>query len=582
MKDSPTRNDRLVALRIVVTYALVAAIWIFLSDTTVGLLLGDSVVITRIAVAKGFLFILVTGVLLYHLLLRHLHKAGKISNELRRHQDLLQAISDGTPDVIFAKDRQGRYLLFNKAAERVTGKSSAEVLGHDDNALFSVEEVAKIRESDQQVQASGQLVTYEEELQTAAGETRIFHTIKGPIFAATGEVDGYFGIARDISERKRAEKTLRVSKQEAREKAEQLQAILDAAPVHILIARGRDCGEIIGNSFAYELLQVATGTNLSKSVAEPPVNFHLCRDGQEMVPRELPMQQVAASGQPLREVSLEYVFDDGRVCALLGNVTPLFDAQGQPDGAVGAFMDVTELKKKAAQLQEKNAEVERFAYMVSHDLKSPLVTIKAFLGYLEQDLASADSGRIATDILHISKAADMMAALIDDLLKMSRLGRPISPPERLAFDELINEALQAVAGGIAMREVSVTVTDQAVTLVGDRSRLTQLWQNLIENAVKFMGGQPAPQVEIGMEKQGRETVFFVRDNGIGIEAGMQNRIFGVFEKLDPVSEGSGLGLATAKRLVELYQGRIWVESAGSGSGACFRFTLPGAIETAEK
>jgi signal transduction histidine kinase len=105
----------------------------------------------------------------------------------------------------------------------------------------------------------------------------------------------------------------------------------------------------------------------------------------------------------------------------------------------------------------------------------------------------------------------------------------------------------------------------------------EIWQNLLENAIKFMGEQPAPAVRIGFQQQGGDTVFFVCDNGIGIDPRYHQKIFSIFEKLDVGTEGTGIGLALAKRIVELYQGKIWVESAGAGLGSCFRFTLPGAF-----
>ena len=243
-----------------------------------------------------------------------------------------------------------------------------------------------------------------------------------------------------------------------------------------------------------------------------------------------------------------------------------------------AFNHMTsELARSYKDLQEKNAELERFTYTVSHDLKSPLVTVKTFLGYLEEDMASVNTGRIDKDVLYIRTAAEKMGLLLDELLEMSRIGRLINPPVRAMFRELVEDALQTVAGSISERGVEVQVSGD-VSLYGDRPRLVEIWQNLIENAVKFMGDQTSPQIEIGVEMLGGEQVFFVRDNGVGINPRYANKIFGLFEKLDPKSKGTGLGLALVKRIVEFYQGRIWAESPGVGQGACFRFTLPQAIK----
>ncbi|MGB0129789.1 MAG: PAS domain S-box protein, partial [Rhodocyclaceae bacterium] len=219
------------------------------------------------------------------------------------------------------------------------------------------------------------------------------------------------------------------------------------------------------------------------------------------------------------------------------------------------FEDVTERKRR-------EEELARFTYAVSHDLKSPLVTIRTFLGFLEQDMAARDEGRIAKDMGYMRTAADRMSQLLDELLALSRVGRLAKPAEDVLFQELVGQALDLVAGRIAGRQVDVQVTPLPIVLHGDRSRLVEVFQNLVDNAVKFLGDQPAPRVEIGAEERGGEIVLYVRDNGIGIDPRHKERLFGLFEKLDPSADGTGIGLALVKRIVEVHGGRIWVESAG--------------------
>jgi signal transduction histidine kinase len=122
--------------------------------------------------------------------------------------------------------------------------------------------------------------------------------------------------------------------------------------------------------------------------------------------------------------------------------------------------------------------------------------------------------------------------------------------------------------------INVNVESDLPVVSGDRPRLVEVMQNLIDNAAKFMGDQPKPLIEIGVRKQGNEHVFFVKDNGIGIEPAYRERVFGLFDKLDPHSEGTGVGLALVQRIVEVHGGRIWVESEGRGKGSMFCFTLP--------
>jgi signal transduction histidine kinase len=228
-------------------------------------------------------------------------------------------------------------------------------------------------------------------------------------------------------------------------------------------------------------------------------------------------------------------------------------------------------------LSDKNAELERFTYTVSHDLKSPLVTVKTFLSYLEQDLARPDQERVKQDVAYMHTATDKMSLLLEELLNLARIGRKMNPPERIPFKELAQEVVRLVAGRISSGGVEVQVADANVVLKGDCPRLMEVWQNLVENACKFMGNQPKPRIEVGVEQNGSDVVFFVRDNGMGIDPRYLEKVFGLFEKLDPKAEGTGMGLALVKRIVELYKGRVWVESAGLGQGTKFLFTLPGAV-----
>lgn len=253
----------------------------------------------------------------------------------------------------------------------------------------------------------------------------------------------------------------------------------------------------------------------------------------------------------------------------------------KPDGSVllhGFLTEITGRKQKEREIEEKNSELERFTYTVSHDLKSPLVTVSAFLDYLEVDLLAGDKERIAKDIGYMRGASKKIGIMLSELLEMARVGRLDDLPERIELAGLIQEALKMVAGGISERGVRVTVAESTLLLFAKRHRLLEVWQNLLENAVKYMGDQPKPQIEIGIEDAGGEKVFFVRDNGMGIDPRYQKNIFGLFNKLDAASEGSGLGLAMVKRIVEMYEGRVWVDSAGVGTGSCFKFTLPGAMK----
>jgi signal transduction histidine kinase len=236
-----------------------------------------------------------------------------------------------------------------------------------------------------------------------------------------------------------------------------------------------------------------------------------------------------------------------------------------------------ELKRINEQLERQVAELERFTYTVSHELRTPLVTIMGFMGSIEKDLRNRKYEKAQKDFSRVTRATDNMHNTLSDLLALSRIGRIINPPEEVDLHEIVQEALEAVGGRIISQNIKIDVSDQLPTVYGDRSRLREVFENLIDNAAKYMSNQPAPLIEIGY-RNGKEPVFYVKDNGMGIETRYWTRIFGLFEKLDSTSEGTGVGLALVKRIIEVHGGRIWVESEGIGKGSTFCFTLPNGRE----
>jgi two-component system, chemotaxis family, sensor kinase Cph1 len=251
-------------------------------------------------------------------------------------------------------------------------------------------------------------------------------------------------------------------------------------------------------------------------------------------------------------------------------------------GMYGAVQDVTDRRKAEAdrenlirELEAKNAELERFTYTVSHDLKSPLITIRGFLTFVERDALEGNLDRLKGDISRIADAVGKMQRLLSELLELSRVGRVVNAPRLIPFGSLAREAESLVAGRIAARQVEVSIQDGLPSVFGDHDRLLEVVQNLLDNAVKFMGDQPWPRVEIGVRGDAGEQVFFVRDNGRGIGPAFREKVFGLFEKLDPDGEGTGVGLALVKRIVSLHGGRVWVEPGEAGRGSTFCFTLAG-------
>ena len=219
IKPSTTVNDMqatgAIALRIVLAYAVFAGLWILVGDNALGSLFTDPTQIVIASTIKGWLFVAVTSLLLFGFIRRRLDQAMKASQrEIEAQTDkaralqLLAMIADNSTDAIFAKDLEGRYLVFNRECARVVGKAAEQVLGSDDTVLFPPAQAALIRDNDRRVLADDRINTYEEVLDTVDGRRNLLAT-KGPLRDGDGSVVGIFGIARDITERQRAEMALR-------------------------------------------------------------------------------------------------------------------------------------------------------------------------------------------------------------------------------------------------------------------------------------------------------------------------------------------------------------------------------------
>jgi len=338
--------------------------------------------------------------------------------------------------------------------------------------------------------------------------------------------------------------------------------------------------------------------------AVPDMIFELTRDGVivHFIPSTidgLNMSPEAFIGKNIADVLpqvadqtrfvIERALSSGQVNAfeyqlLINGEERTFEARVTPMGddlVLAIVRDVTlqrwallERESLIDELESKNAELERFTYTVSHDLKSPLITIKGFLGYVREDAMAANKERLERDIERINDATDKMVQLLADLLELSRVGRLVNKMGTFQSYALVSEIVDLLHGLLDAGNIRVEIAGDLPLIHGDRPRIGEVFQNLIENAAKFMGDQPDPRIEISVNGElNGKPVFFVRDNGVGIAPQYKDKVFGLFDKLNAQTEGTGIGLALVKRIVEHHGGSIWIESE-LGAGATFLFTLP--------
>jgi len=505
----------------------------------------------------------------------------RIEEILNREQEFTRTLLDNIADGVVACDAKGRLVLFNRAAREWHGMDALglppeewggryDLYGPDETTPLPTESIPLIRAfHGETVRDAGMTI--------AAKGQPIRHILATgcPFFDARHNLLGAVAVMRDITGIKRSAEALNheqtlmaalmLNLPDAVYFKDTASRFLRVNPAHARWFGLSDPAQMVGKTDA----DFFTREHAGKALADE--------------------QEIMRTGQPLVNIEEKETWPDGSETWVSTTKLPLRDGAGRIIGTCGISSNITErkrseaaLQKSSRELQERNDELARFTYTASHDLKSPLVTIIAFIGYLEQDIRSQDAAGIKKDLGYIYTATDKMSRLLDELLDLARVGRKMNPPEEVPLQVVVKEALDLVAGWIAQRGVEVVVTKEPIVLRGDRQRLVEVFQNLADNAVKFMGDQQNPRVEIGVETIGDERVFFVRDNGMGIDPRYQSKLFGLFEKFDPATKGTGIGLALVKRIVEVHGGRIWVKSDGPGRGSNFLFTLPGAVILGKK
>lgn len=232
-----------------------------------------------------------------------------------------------------------------------------------------------------------------------------------------------------------------------------------------------------------------------------------------------------------------------------------------------------ELCEHVEKLKQKNVELDQFTFMAGHDLQEPLRKLISFSRLLEEDLQCGDSARVGDDLHYIRVAARRMQTLVQSLLQLSRVGRAAMRRESVDLQHCVNVVLDTLSLRIAESQAVVSC-DPLPTVVGDPTMLAQVYQNLIQNALKFVGEAP-PRIRLTAEPGEDYWTLGVRDEGIGIDPEFVAQIFAPFQRLHDAEryEGSGIGLAVCRTTVERHGGAIWVESE-PGRGAHFKFTLP--------
>ncbi len=487
-------------------------------------------------------------------------------------RDLLQTTLSSIGDAVIATDSSARITFMNPVAEALTGWKQADAAGQPLDQIFKIVDErtrSAVENPASKVLREGTVVGPADNsvLISEDGAERPIDTGCAPIRNSNGETMGAVLVFRDVTERRATEAALKDSE-------ERLRLALDAGEIGFWdwdVAHNR----LTWSDRMYTLHGIEPGSFGGRiehfdQLIHPEDHRHVRGSMQQSLEQHIP-----------HRLEFRVFHPNGELRWLATSARAHYGEDGKPVRMLGAVTDITERKHTEQQLQllnealrRTNQDLQQFSYAASHDLKEPLRTVSNYLQLLESRYRGQTLEAEAMELIQVAIAgARRMHALVEALLEYSRAGEVgASTIEPVALEQAAKDALTNLQGAISETKATVSVGPLPVVMA-NRLHFTQVFQNLISNALKYRTEHP-PRISITASDEGREVKLMTEDNGIGIPSQYQSTVFGIFKRLHGKEyPGAGIGLATCKKIVERYGGRIWVESE-PGSGSRFCFVLP--------
>ncbi|WP_265110566.1 PAS domain S-box protein [Halosolutus halophilus] len=468
----------------------------------------------------------------------------KRERELAKYETIVETMEDG----IYALDGDGRFTTVNEAYTELTGYDRDELLGS--HASLVVDE-SVMRVAEDVATDHAEVSTIEADLETKSGDNVPVEATVTRLSTVDDERER-IGVVRDVTERKERQRRLEASEQRYRTLAENFPngvvALFDddlrytAAGGRLVGDLGIDRNELIGQS-----IEDRYPDDL---FAEVEPHFRAALDGEEH------SFEVTYHGRDLRAHTLP------------------IEPAGEDHRGMLVVQDVTERKEYQRQLEASNERLEQFAYAASHDLQEPLRMITSYLQLIERRYGDELDDDGEEFIEFAVDGAERMREMIDGLLEYSRIETRGDPFQTVDLDDVVEDVRTDLQ--LRIDEADAEITSESLPAVhGDGDQLRQVLQNLLSNAIEYSGDEP-PQIEITAENDGSDWIVSVHDEGIGIDPDETDRIFEVFQRLHGhEDDGTGIGLALCRRIVERHGGEIWVDSE-PGEGTTVSFTVPAA------
>jgi PAS domain S-box-containing protein len=485
----------------------------------------------------------------------------KFQADIERQKDFLRQIIDSTPSMLYVKDSDGKYLLTNKSMADFYGLSTEEMEGHyDTEGKFNKQQLEEFLAQDEAVIQQGDKLQFpvSSYVHPSTGEIIWLSTIKKPIPSLTSSGLNILGVSTDVTALKTAKENLKISEQLYREIARNLPnsgIFIFDNELRYIVAEGALIGTIskskedIEGKTIYDSIHPNDITRI-ETIYKSILAGNISEIEQEFKNRSLKVYHI-----PIRNEKGEVIY----------GMVMIFDTSDLKKIQL-------ELERRAVELQRSNEELERFAYVASHDLQGPLRTIASYLQLLESRYKPQLDAEASEFINYSVSGAKRMQSLIQDLLSYSRLSSTTKPISLVYLNEIIQVVINNLQGAIRQTNAEIIVGEMPILKV-ESSQLVQLFQNLIDNGLKFVKGKNA-RIEITSVEHEDEWEFIISDNGIGIREDFQERIFKIFQRLHTDNEypGTGVGLAICKKIVLLHGGKIWFNSV-LGEGTSFHFTI---------
>jgi len=488
------------------------------------------------------------------------HVAGALDRlhseaELHRSRELYRAYFTASPLAVFVADTNGRYLEVNGAATALTGYSSAELLRMSIGDLLVTEDSHELHERLVRLLALG---SGRHEVRIRRKDDQVRQCLVHATAIGPNQLLGFF---LDITDRRDAEERLRESEERFRGLSE---ASIEAILIHdqgrvvdvnqaLCALGGYSWHELVGRD-VFDLIAPEDRERVYRLLLaeyDQPYEITGLHRGGSPIPLEVRARSFPFRGQLLRVVALRDVSERRRA---------------------------EEVRESLIrELEAKNTELERFTHTVSHDLKSPLITMRGFVGHMMADMQHGRSDRLVEDAGRVAEAAAKMQRLLDHLVELSQASCPVGPPSPVPLAGVVAEAARLAEERRGETGVRVEIGEGLPVVLGDGARLVRVFDNLIDNAIKFTRGVPGPRVAVEVAPSAEaDAVVVVRDNGIGMDPAQRERVFGLFEKLDPAGEGMGMGLTLTRRVIETLGGSVRLQTRGMGEGVEAWVRLPAA------